>query len=121
MKKIQLLVIALLALATSGISQVKKGVQTVVIQTPTAQCEVCKERIERILLREPGVQKSVVDFKKHTTKVTFVSERTNIENIKTTIANGGFDADDITANEESYKKLPACCKKTEDGGGAKSQ
>ncbi|RYG53929.1 MAG: copper chaperone [Chitinophagaceae bacterium] len=121
MKKLGLLLFATVALAASGISQVKKGVQTVVIKTPTVQCEMCKERIERVLLREPGVQKSVVDFKKKTTKVTFVSERTNIENIKTTIANAGYDADDITANEESYKKLPPCCKKPEDTGGSKNE
>ena len=114
------MVFAIAAIVTTGFSQVKKGVQTVVIKTPAAQCEVCKDRIERVLVREPGVQKTVVDFKKKTTKVTFVSERTNIENIKTAIANAGFDADDITANEEQYKKLPACCKKPEDGGGAQN-
>jgi hypothetical protein len=59
----------------------------------------------------------VVDYKRKTTKVTYLTERTNIENIKTAIANVGYDADDVTANEESYKKLPTCCKKTEDGGG----
>ena len=121
MKKIGLLLLATVSIATAGFSQVKKGVQTVVIKTPTVQCETCKERIEKVLLREPGVQKSVVDYKKKTTKVTFVSERTNIENIKTTIANAGYDADDITANEESYKKLPTCCKKPEDGGGMKNE
>jgi periplasmic mercuric ion binding protein len=119
MKKIGLLLLALIGISTIGMSQVKKGVQTVTIKTPTVQCETCKEKIEKVLVREPGVQKSVVDFKKKTTKVTFVSERTNIENIKTAIANAGYDADDITANEESYKKLPTCCKKPEDGGGMK--
>jgi len=119
MKKIGFLLLATLVFTTAALAQVKKGNQTVVIKTPTVQCETCKEKIERVLLREPGVQKSTVDFKKKTTKVTFVSERTNIENIKTAIANAGYDADDITANEEAYKKLPPCCKKPEDGGGMK--
>jgi hypothetical protein len=69
------------------------------------------------VVREEGVSKVNVDYKHKTTKVTFFSERTNIENIKTAIANLGYDADDVTANEESYKKLPICCKKPEDGGG----
>ncbi len=103
--------------STAGIGQAKKGVQTVTIKTPTVQCESCKERIESYLKREEGVQKAVVDIKKKTTKVTFVSERTNIENVKTAIANAGYDADDVTADEEAYKKLPKCCKKPEDGGG----
>jgi hypothetical protein len=49
--------------------------------------------------------------------VTFVAERTNVENIKAAIANAGYDADDVKADAEAYKKLPKCCKKTEDGGG----
>ncbi|WP_207510874.1 heavy-metal-associated domain-containing protein [Longitalea luteola] len=117
MKKIVLLVIAVMGITTFASSQVKKGVQTVTIQTPTVQCESCKKRIEDYLKREEGVQKATVDFKKHVTKVTYVTERTNVENIKTAIANAGYDADDVKAEEEAYKKLPKCCKKPEDGGG----
>jgi hypothetical protein len=49
--------------------------------------------------------------------VKYLTDRTNIEEIKTAIANNGFDADDIPANEDSYKRLPITCKKFEDGGG----
>jgi len=94
-----------------GQSAPKKGSQTVTISTPTVQCEMCKNRIERYMIREEGVQKVNVDHKKKKTKVTYFAERTNIENIKTAIANVGYDADDITANEDSYNKLPNCCKK----------
>lgn len=120
MKKLFALLIAVAGMVTVGYSQTKtktKAIQTVTIKTPTVQCESCKKRIERYMTRETGVQKVNVDYKKKVTKVTFVSDRTNIENIKTAIANVGYDADDITANEESYKELPDCCKKPEDGGG----
>jgi len=118
MKKLKLLALLTLVIGTVASAQgTKKAVQTVTIKTPTVQCESCKKRIESYMMREDGVQKVVVDYKRKTTKVTFVSDRTNIENIKTAIANVGYDADDVTANEESYKKLPTCCKKTEDGGG----
>jgi periplasmic mercuric ion binding protein len=117
MKKLGLILLACVGFVTLGMSQTKKGMQTVTIKTPTVQCESCKERIEKFLTREVGVQKATVDIKKKVAKVTFVGERTNIENIKTAIANAGYDADDVTANEESYKKLPTCCKKPEDGGG----
>ena len=118
MKKLKLLLVLTVAFVTVSSGQTaKKGIQTVTIKTPTVQCETCKKRIESYMSREDGVTKVVVDFKRKTTKVTFNSERTNIENIKTAIANVGYDADDVTANEESYKKLPTCCKKTEDGGG----
>lgn len=115
MKKLFALVIAIVGITTIGFSQAKvKPVQTVTIKTPTVQCESCKKRIESYMVRETGISKITVDYKKKTTKVTFVSDRTNIENIKTAIANLGYDADDITANEESYNKLPDCCKKPED-------
>jgi mercuric ion binding protein len=118
MKKLLVLAIMICGITTMGFSQVKKkGIQTVTISTPTVQCEMCKNRIEKYMIREEGVQKVNVDYKHKKTKVTYVAERTNIENIKTAIANVGYDADDITANEESYQKLPSCCKKPEDGGG----
>lgn len=120
MKKLFALLIAVAGMVTLGYSQTKtKAIQTVTIKTPTVQCESCKKRIESYMTRETGVQKVNVDYKKKVTKVTFVSDRTNIENIKTAIANVGYDADDVTANEESYKELPNCCKKPEDGGGMK--
>lgn len=111
MKKAMMFAFALIGFVSVSFAQAKKGVQTVTIKTPSVQCDMCKDRIERVMSREPGVQKTVVDYKKKTTKVTFISERTNIENVKTAIANAGYDADDVTANEEAYKKLPSCCKK----------
>ncbi len=109
----------IVSVVASGFSQgtaKKKPIQTVTISTPTVQCEMCKNRIEKYMIREEGVQKVDVNYKTKKTKVTFVSERTNIENIRTAIANVGYDADDITANEESYNKLPNCCKKPKDEG-----
>jgi copper chaperone CopZ len=92
----------------------KKVLQTVTIQTPSVQCDMCKKKIESFMAKEEGVTKTVVDYKKKTTKVTFWTDRTNIENVKTAIANVGYDADDVTANPDSYNALPACCKKPAD-------
>jgi len=117
MKKILLLAIAFTGITTFASAQAKKATETVTIQTPTVQCQECKERIESFLKREDGVIKSNVDYKKHIAKVTYYTDRTNSENIKTAIANAGYDADDVKADGEAYKKLPKCCKKTEDGGG----
>jgi periplasmic mercuric ion binding protein len=119
MKKIQLFLFLLLACSGALVAQVvRKGAQEIAtIKTPTVQCQECKERIESYLSREDGVQKVVVDYKRKITKVTYLIDRTNYENVKTAIANAGYDADDVTANPDSYKKLPTCCKKPEDGGG----
>lgn len=121
MKKLSVMLLFLFGISAGLLAQSKKAIQTVTIKTPSVQCESCKKKIESFLAREEGVEKSVVDFKRKTTKVTFYTDRTNIENIKTAIANAGYDADEVTANEESYQKLPKCCKKPEDGGGMKKQ
>lgn len=110
----------LFLLAGSGMAfgqQKQKSIETVKISTPTVQCEMCKKRIERYMLQEEGVQYVKVDYKKHVTTVKYYTDRTNVENVKTGIANVGYDADNVTANTESYAKLPTCCKKPEDGGG----
>ena len=111
MTKVPILTIAFLVITTIGFGQVKKAVQSATIQTPTVQCEQCKKRIEEDLKRVDGIQKVIADFKRKTVKVTFITDRTNIEYIKTAIANIGYDADDVKANPEAYEKLPKTCKK----------
>ena len=112
MKKMKLTLLTLLGFATVSFAQ-QKAVEKAVIKTPTVQCEQCKDRIESYLKREPGISVVRVDYKKKTTTVTYLTDRNNIEQIKTAIANAGYDADDVTADDDAYKKLPKCCKKPE--------
>jgi mercuric ion binding protein len=119
MKQLRLLLAMLVGFSAAATAQIEKhgGVYIATIKTPTVQCQECKDRIEKYVSREEGVQKVVVDYKRKITKVTYVADRTTIENVKTAIANAGYDADDVFADPEAYKKLPTCCKKPEDGGG----
>lgn len=110
MKYFQLTVIALFTLLFSANAQ-QKPTGKAEIKTPTIQCEMCKGRIEKYLIRQYGVTGVKVDVKKKVTGVTWLTDRTNIENIKASIATVGYDADDVSAEETSYKKLPPCCKK----------
>ncbi len=80
-----------------------------VISVPNAQDETCKDRIEKFLAREYGVLSSNVNYRRHTVTVSWVPGRTNIENIKTALANLGYDADDVKAEPEAYKRLPKTC------------
>lgn len=121
MKKLLFLTLLFTGIAVATQAQAKKAILTVTIKTPTIQCESCKQRIENYFAREEGISKTVVDYKRKTAKVTYYTDRTNVENIKTAIANLGYDADDVTANPDAYKKLPKCCKKPEDGGGMKKK
>ena len=118
MKKLHIFLGLLIAFNFSMAQVVRKGgTEIATIKTPTVQCDQCKRRIENYVSREEGVQQVVVDYKKKTTKVTYLIDRTSIENVRTAIANAGYDADEVTAEPSAYEKLPACCKKTEDGGG----
>ncbi|MBS1757371.1 MAG: heavy-metal-associated domain-containing protein [Bacteroidetes bacterium] len=110
MRHIQLTLVAIFALATTALAQ-QKASEKAVIKTPTVQCEECKGRIEKYLSHQDGITSVKVDFKKKTTTVTWLTDRTNLEAIKTAIANSGYDADDVTAEESAYNKLPKCCKK----------
>lgn len=112
MKQIILSVITFCFVAVA--SAQTKSVLTAKIKTPTVQCEMCKKKIETYLQRYDGVMSVVVNYKKKETTVKYLTDRTDIEQIKTAIANTGYDADDVPANEESYNKLPQCCKKPDE-------
>jgi len=114
------IILSVMAFCFAGIvtAQTKAAV-TAKIKTPTVQCEMCKKKIETYLKRYDGVMSVVVNYKKKETTVKYLTDRTDIEQIKTAIANAGYDADDVPANEESYEKLPQCCKKLDDAGGKK--
>ena len=114
MKRLLFLTIAVTGISFFTSAQTKT-LLAAKISTPTVQCDMCKERIETYLKRYDGVTYVNVNVKKKETAVKYLSDRTNIENIKTAIANAGYDADDVPANPDAYKSLPKCCKKTEDG------
>lgn len=109
MKFFKLTLFALLVIAGSSFGQTKP-VEKVIIKTPTILCEECQIKLESYLKREPGIMALKVDFKRKITTVTFMTDRNNIEQLKTAISNAGFDADEIAADEAAYKKLPKCCR-----------
>lgn len=115
MKRFLLSALTIIGISFAAEAQTKPLVQAI-IKTPTALCQSCKERIESYLKRYDGVLEINVNFRKGETKVKYLTDRTDIEQIKTAIANAGYDADDIPATEDMYKRLPKTCKKPEDGG-----
>ena len=109
MKSLMLSAILLTSLSVTLFAQ-QKAVQKAVIQTPGVQCEACKTRIENRLIHEDGISSVKADYRKHTVTVVWYTDRTNIENIKTALANLGYDADDVSADEDAYKRLPITCR-----------
>ncbi|MBS1512269.1 MAG: heavy-metal-associated domain-containing protein [Bacteroidetes bacterium] len=103
---------AFVLVAANGIKAQAKTADKAVITLPTLQnCDKCKDQIEFFMSKTEGVTSIKVDLKRKTATVTWLTDRTDKETIKTAIANLGFDADDIEAEEYAYKRLPPCCKK----------
>jgi periplasmic mercuric ion binding protein len=109
MKAIQMTLMGLFFLVAGAMAQ-QKATGKAVISVPGAQCEKCKERIELYVSRQYGVGMVNVNWRKKNVTVTWLTDRTDIEQIKTHIANCGYDADDVTAEETAQKKLPIACK-----------
>lgn len=110
MKILQWMFVAVLGFSMNANAQ--KRADKAIISTPSIQCDMCKSKIEKMLPRmTDGITSVKVNVKAKTTTVSWLTDRTSLEQIKTAIANIGYDADDVTAEETAYKRLPSCCKK----------
>lgn len=77
----------------------------------SAVCESCKNRLEKAVKNEPGVQEAILNLNSKVLKVKFDTEKNSLEQLRQTVANVGYNADDVKANADAYHKLPACCQK----------
>ena len=69
---------------------------------------MCKKTIEAAALKAGA---SVANWNKETKVLTveFKERKTNAQKIQESIANAGYDTQDVTAPADSYGKLPECC------------
>lgn len=111
MKKLSVLSIIIVFLAMNLNAQ--NTTESITIQT-SAQCEMCKEAIEKAMAYEKGVVSSNLDMETMELVVKFRSHKTNPDKIRKAISEIGYDADDVKANPRAYSKLDNCCKKPED-------
>lgn len=93
-------------------SEVKddKSVVEVEFQT-SAQCDDCKERIEKNMAFEKGVKYVNLDLETKKVTIKYKVGKTDEAKLKTAISKIGYDADDVEADPKAYAKLPACCQK----------
>ena len=82
----------------------------------SAQCDMCKERIEETLAFTKGVKKAELDLESKMVRVVYRKGKTDPADLRKAISAVGYDADDVAADREAYEKLPACCKKPDDPG-----
>lgn len=83
--------------------------QSVLIKT-SAQCGMCKERIEKSLSKNKGIDKVSLNMDTKALEVTYNAKKTNEAKIRTAVSNIGYDADHINRNPKAHDNLPDCCK-----------
>lgn len=99
------------AAAQNGKKNEKAVIQTKIICDHCNACETCGKKFQDEILEIDGVKMYELDTAKMTITVYYNGKKTNLTKIKEGIANLGYDADEIKANEEAYAKLDGCCKK----------
>ncbi|MCB2219659.1 MAG: heavy-metal-associated domain-containing protein [Bacteroidetes bacterium] len=107
------LMICLFALTVTAQQKQKelpKGVEAIDIQT-SAQCEECKERLEKNMAFEKGVKYVDLDLETKVLTLHYKKDKTDPEKLRKAVSKIGYDADDVMADARAYEKLPECCKK----------
>ncbi len=105
--------ILVLFLSQTSFSQTVKKSEVVKIKT-SAQCGMCKDRIEQNIAYAKGVTDVVLDDNTKVVSITYKPAKTNPDNLRLAISKLGYDADNVKADPKAYKALPPCCKKPDD-------
>lgn len=100
----------LIATLSFGFAKAQKSIEVVEIQT-SAVCEMCKETIEKQLAFTKGVTDANLDVSTAIVTVSYKTNKTTIDDIKSAINEVGYDADDSPATKEGYESLHHCCRK----------
>ena len=101
------LVVTFIFLLVIGNVSAQKS-QTVVFQT-SAQCGMCKDRIEEVMNFVPGVKYAELNLKDMSLSIKYNTKKISAGELKKRVAEIGYTADDVVPKEEDVKKLPLCC------------
>lgn len=71
-------------------------------------CGMCKKTIEAAALKGGA---KVANWNKDTKVLSleFKEKKTDLQKIQASIANAGYDTQDIAASSDAYNSLPECC------------
>lgn len=83
---------------------------TIRLPTMVYNCWYCKRQVGHFIARTPGVLSYVVDAKAREIKIFYAPDLTKPINLRVAIANAGFQADTVQAEENAVKLLPVCCR-----------
>jgi periplasmic mercuric ion binding protein len=107
---ISTIVIAFMLVSMNAMSQSKSKFQKVEIKT-SAQCGMCKDRIEAAFAFEKGVKKADLNLTTKVATITYDPNKTNPEKFRQILSKLGYDADDVPSDPVAYSELPKCCQK----------
>lgn len=105
MKK--LLAIAVLFIGLTSFAQNKNARASLEVD---GVCLMCKERIEKACIKTKGVKSAVWNVETHELKLIFDERKTDLETIQENIIAVGHDTQEMTATDEAYASVHACCK-----------
>jgi periplasmic mercuric ion binding protein len=112
MKKLLLILIVTIFFVSANV-MAQKNTDEIKIKT-SAQCEMCKSRIEMAMAYEKGITKSDLNLEDMVLSVNYKPGKTTPEKIRKAINAVGYDADETFADPKAYAALPPCCKKPGD-------
>lgn len=106
-----LLLFTLGASAQENQKNLKAVIQTTIYCDHCRECETCGKGMKSGLLKIKGVRMYELDEVKMTLTVYYNGEKTDLDTIRKTISELGYDADGVKADPLAYEKLDPCCKK----------
>lgn len=103
--KLKMLMLAVMCSIAFGINA--KEIKTVVLTTtPEMHCANCETRIKNQLKFEKGIKDIVTNLNDKTVTVKYDSDKTNVDNIKASLAKIDYNATEACAAKSADSK---CC------------
>lgn len=93
---------------TANFAYSKDEIKEVKIKT-SAECEMCKTKIEKAVNRLTGIESSNLDVESRVLTVKYNPDKVELDKIRKAVSKAGYSADDVAADPKAYKKLPKCC------------
>ncbi|MCX8113262.1 MAG: heavy-metal-associated domain-containing protein [Bacteroidia bacterium] len=83
---------------------------TIFIHSSNIVCQTCRRTIIRGLSTQRGIRYVEVDVPRKKVLVVYRRDKTDAKKIRESLAQLGYDADDISRDLGAFERLPACCK-----------
>jgi hypothetical protein len=108
--KLQFTLVVISIMVTSMFTSIANAQSSKTITFHTsAQCGMCKETIEGAMNFERGIQFVELNMENMFLTVKYRTKVHNEASIKKLVAELGYSAGDVKANEKAMNELPKCC------------